>query len=548
MNDNKPILLKPVFLLITLALLLSMGISACGTAEMDVTVYSRDRFEMNIIFQIPNDMLQMMGGTAEIEAQLDEMVREGREEGFRIRWREIRADNANSTAYEIIFPRSDIGEATEADIFTWREVRHNNRNAYRIDFVGVSEFSSFMSFTLNLHAGRILDTNGNQINSRTVTWVNPTRTPYAIVVPRGTVRWIPLVLGILTILALGAGVVLLLVTGLFTKWGSAGLNTGKWKLQETKLKGQEKKISKEKEGLVTELGRKAWQAKVLHSLYSEKYFDLESLDGQKQKNQEQIDELSNELARTKESRTKISSDYSKQLNELQAQQKEIGMTLNKSRSEQTALKQEDSKIQHNRQRAQSELKTYQEKLIEVQASDLPDKESRVASINNAINSIEGTLQAMSARAPEIEARLSTLEVEQKPLEDQVNRLTDQIATVQKELKEALMPLDQRIAEIEQEIKAKRIEIDQLRQKMLPIIDSLGPLVNSARPDSDSLEATYEKIDQIDSNLVSVSQEHDLVSKRLKTSDKGAVRNFYIMVAGILVMIVFAVIFLIIAFV
>jgi chromosome segregation ATPase len=538
---------KIVSRLVLLAIIVIGLLSACGTADMDVTVYSGDRFDLKLNVLIPSDTFQMMGGAQEIEAELNEIVNSAKEEGFDLRWRSVNTRDDSTYGYEFTIPKTKITEETN-DLFTWREVYYNNRDAYRIEFTDIADISyMFMSFTLNLHVGRILDTNGDQIDSRTVTWVNPTQTPYAIVTPKSSVGWIPLALAIFMVLMLGLAVVVLIITGKFSEWSSAGINAGKWKIQETKLKGQKKKITQEKDELISELGKKAWEAKVLHPSYTEPYFELESLDEQKNAHQDQVDTLSKELNQTRESRAKLASDYSNQISELQSRQKEVGKKLNQAKSEQSALQQELSKVQKDREKAHSEIKAYQDKLIEVQASDSPEKESQTASLSNAINSLEGAVQKMGNRVPEIEARLSSLKIEQQPLEDQINRFTEQIAVVQKDLKEALTPLDQRIVELEGEVKSKKLEIDDIKQKMAPIIDSLGPLVNSARPESENLSAVYEQIDSVNSNLVSVSQEHGLVKTRLDTSDKDAVRNFYIMVAGFLVLVVLAVVFFGLAF-
>jgi hypothetical protein len=549
MENQRSFSTKAQIEFIVLFLLASIIISACGTAEMDVTVYSRDRFDMKHTIQIPNDMLQMMGGPSEIEAQLDELLREAREENYRVRWRKISADDRNTTTYEVIFPRTDIEEAVDAGFFTWQEVQYNNRKAYRIDFFDVSELSSsFMSFTLNLQAGRILDTNGTQVNSSKVTWVNPTRTPYAIVTPKGTVGWIPLVLGIMMLGMLGVGVTGLLVSGKMKEWGAASINAGKWKIQETRLKGQQKKITKEKEGLITELGKKAWEIRVLHPSYTEPFFKLESLEEQKLACKERAGVLNKEFDLSRETRANVTSDYSLQINDLQSQQKDVGKRLNQSKLEQSRLQQEVSKIIKDQEKAQSEIKAYQDKLIEVRASDSPEKESQAESLSNAIYSLESSLQNLINRVPEIENRLSSLKIEQQPLEDQITRLNEQILIVQKDQKEALAPIDQRIAQLEGEIKAKKLEIDELHKKMSPIIDSLGPMVNSARPDSHELTAIYDQIDRVIANLVSVSQEHGLVSTRLETSDKGAARSFYIMAAGILILVILALVFIVLAFI
>jgi len=84
--------------------------------------------------------------------------------------------------------------------------------------------------------------------------------------------------------------------------------------------------------------------------------------------------------------------------------------------------------------------------------------------------------------------------------------------------------------------------------MVPKALALGPLVEATRPESEDLSATYKKIDETKADLGEVSQELHLVTARLETCDQGAVRNFYWMVAGILILVVLSVVFFYLAFV
>ena len=55
------------------------------------------------------------------------------------------------------------------------------------------------------------------------------------------------------------------------------------------------------------------------------------------------------------------------------------------------------------------------------------------------------------------------------------------------------------------------------------------------------------MNQIKANLGEVSQEMHLISARLDTCDQGAVRNFFWMLAGIMILVVLSVVFFILAF-
>lgn len=368
--------------------------------------------------------------------------------------------------------------------------------------------------------------------------------------PAGTtdrsVNWIPLVLAILLVLVLVFAGILLIKTGKFQEWGSSAINAGKWKIQKGKLQGQKEDIEGEVEGLIAKLGEKAWEAKVSHPSYQEHFEALEALEGQKQTLAEEIVTLETKLTQARESRANLVDDYSKQLKDLRSLQKDVEKKTDKSHSQQSKLTKEFEKINKEHQKALSEIEDDQHKLAEVQASDAPDKESQVASLSKSIQSLQETVAKTSEQLEEIEAEHSKLGIAQQPVTDKITRFKDQISTVEADQKEALIPLDQRITELEAEIQLKKAHIEDLQQKITPIMQTLGPLVNSARPESEDLTTAYYKIDQAKSRLAEVTKEHHLVVARLEACDKEMVRHFYLMIAGFLVLVVLIVVLFVLA--
>lgn len=362
-----------------------------------------------------------------------------------------------------------------------------------------------------------------------------------------SVNWLMLVLAILLIVILGVALGLLVKSGKFNQWFDSGIKSGKWKIQERKLKGQKENIEQEKQRLIIELGKKAWEARVLDPSYAETYAELEALDAQKSALSKETDSLETELKQTRDSRNKVKSEYEKQLDDLQSLQKDVSKKLDQSESKQSKLHKDLEKLKEEQEKTLAEIGGHQQKMDEVFASDAPDKDNQAAALNASITSLQGSLAERSDRISELEMALSKLATEQQPYQDQISRLGDQITTVEKNQNEALMPLEQRIADLEENVKSKKETLEELKQKMTPLIPNLGPLVESARPESGTLTEYYAKIDRVKSNLGAVTQEHNLIVARLETCDQGAVRNFYLMVAGLLILLVLIVVFFVLAF-
>jgi len=254
------------------------------------------------------------------------------------------------------------------------------------------------------------------------------------------------------------------------------------------------------------------------------------------------------LKKTGESRSKLVKEYSNQLSDLESLHKDVTKKIEKSQSEQLKLQKELEKVADQQGKSQAEVEDQQAELEALSASDDPDKEPKIAEIGVKIKALQAANTGAMTRISELESERSQLEVEQQPFEDKVTRLADQIITVEVDQKEALAPLVQKIAQLEATIQEKKNAIEALEQEIAPKALALGPSVEAARPKSEALSGLYKKIDETKADLGEASQELHLVAARLETCDQGAVRNFYWMVAGILLLVVLSVIFFILAFV
>jgi chromosome segregation ATPase len=362
------------------------------------------------------------------------------------------------------------------------------------------------------------------------------------------VNWIFLAVAVVLVIALGVILGWLIKSGKFSQLSAAGINANKWKLEERKLGGQKDDILSKKEKLVSDLGKKAWTAKVMHPSYAELYTTLEDLNAQKSALEKETRQLETALKQAEDSQTKITSEYAKQISDLQSLVRDVEKKLDKSSSQAAKLNKDFEKLLKEQDKLLAEIAENQEKLAEIEASDSPDKEGQAETLVSRIKTLEGSVGETREKIADFERDIAKLEIEQQPFEDQIERLSAQISTVEGDQQEALTPLAQRIAGLAAELAAKKAEFEDQQEKMPPIIQNLGPLVDALRPESDALSDEYQKIDLASANLRDVTQEHHLIKARLDTTDKSTVRNFYLMVAGLLILLVLIVIFFILAFV
>ncbi|MBW6474496.1 MAG: hypothetical protein K0B14_15325 [Anaerolineaceae bacterium] len=533
-------------LLLSLVVFISGSIllSACGIgfAETDLTVY-KDKYKLVTVISISPDQMRMIGSPDVFESALEEEVQDAKKEGINITWRDLTKKDGSVYQYEVSTGFIDISNPY-ADNFSWREIRYDKRQAYEFRYSMFSGlFSGFQSLTITLHAGKILESNGTQLDARTVTWVNPTVTPYAVVVPKGSATWLPWLLVIGLITGVGYFYFQLNKSGRLVEWGTTVFNFGKWKYQESKLAGEIKTLEQDKANLINELGAKAWKARVVDPKYEEPYGNLQAFDQQASEIDQEIKALNLELDETRNTHLKVETEYSKQLTHFQNELKNVNASLDRSRKEQNAFEKELSTIEKEKESLTSEIQGYERKLTQIQSSDAEDKESQTLALSSAISTLNKTLIGLTEKGPTLQDEMEKSRIEQQPLLEQIDNLNIQVTQTKNEQKIALEPLSQQIKQLESKIQTLKISGNDLQQQMKTVINSLGPLVDSARPASEILQSNYEQIDRKSAELEGKNEENNLIKARLGLRDKDAIRNFFLVILGTIVAIVLIVLLL-----
>lgn len=535
------------FVFVGVAALLCILLSSCaGIVETDITVYSGNRYQQEMTLSLSTDVAELAGGTAEIEKTLGEMVAEAKTKGVQLSWRQLKTEQSNVLQYEI---RQNITQMTDPDTdgFTWSETSYNDHKAYRLDYTELTDVRGyFQSFTLTLHAGKILESNGTQVDERTVRWVNPSRTPYAIVQPKSAVKWIPLAVAGVLLLVTTVAVFILVRSGRMKTWISTGFSASKWRVQAMKLGSDQTRMEKDKAKQLANLGAKAWEAHVAHPDYAELYGQLETLEQQRVGLSEEVQAIELHLQQVRQTRLQTETDHATRISKLQEERKGATTRLSQARTDKTALEKRLSKAQADQEKTQTEVQSLHNRLAQVQASEATDRETQAASLSNAIAALDQSSIQLSSEMPHMQSEIARLEAEQQPLSDDVARLEQQIAQVQAEQREALAPLDQQITTLQGEIRAGNEKLTALTQQMTPLINNMGPYVDRARPESTALSDLYVRLDQSYRDLAEISQQHDLLKARLGAADTGAVRNAYLVVGGLLIALILIIVLLVVS--
>lgn len=538
---NRRLHLSSLFFLIILGFL----VSGCGAADLDVTVYANDRYEQIITLTIPQDLMEMQGGILEFERTLDEAVAEGKAQGFKVTWRRLNTDETGVYTYEL---KSGRGKITNSDMdgFGWWEMDYQNRKAYRFEYTNIADLTGgFQSLTLTLHAKKILDTNGTRIDEGTVRWINPYQTPYAVVIPKTSIQWIPLVGGVLLLGGLLLGLLMLFLSGQLKKWSAAGLSTGKWRVQELQIGNERSQSEKKRAALLSQLGVQAWEGRVFDPAYADQYAQLEEVDQQRVALREQTQSIAAELQQARQKRTQVDAEYNRRISLLQEERRQAASRLNQYQSEIDLLQKRISRLHSDSSKAVSELQSFQRRLAQAESSTAPNREEQIASLSNAIQALEQSIAQSTHEIPSLESEIARLKNEKAPLQEAVNNLGQQIEQLQTEQRAELKPLDAEIDRLQTEQSRKNESLAELDKKLEQSVRELGPMVERARPESRRLSGVYAQLDQSSTELTDLSQRQDLLKARIEGTDAASVRNFYITAALTLAVLFLVVVLLVV---
>lgn len=314
---------------------------------------------------------------------------------------------------------------------------------------------------------------------------------------------------------------------------SAGFSAGKWQVQLLKLNSDAARMEKQRIRLVENLGSLAWENRISHPSYQTEYSALEEMDGERntvkeeiQRTQSQIQQLNRELGQIRE-------DYTKRFSAIN-QKKQTAITQsNQARNACRSAEDRYNQAQKQQKKTAADISMLRSQLDQVTDSTMPDKETRVASLNNAIRSSQSMLADTSNQLNAAQIEINSLKEELQVHADQIADYEQQIAALQAEQKAAMQPLEDQVVSHQTDLRAANERYKEFIAEIQQMCVDLGPSVDQARPVSSTLDQAYEQIDSASRLLEKIASDSEVLKARLSSRDEGKQRKFYWLVCGAL---------------
>lgn len=159
---------RTVGLLIGLALLLA---GCMGEMSLTVDFYREGEWEAVTEVSVPQEAVAIAGGGDKIEADLDDMVQEVREEDVRASWN--KQENDGRLTYVVNMRGTDLDSLSSTVLEDAEIVVDEDSGARVIHVSYYPGLPGFESQTLVLRGGEIIAGNGQRVDRQTMMWENP---------------------------------------------------------------------------------------------------------------------------------------------------------------------------------------------------------------------------------------------------------------------------------------------------------------------------------------------------------------------------------------
>jgi len=161
-------------LFLTLSLIL---VGCMGQVNVTVDFYRGGNWEAVTEFAVPREAITVTGGEAQIEAELDNLVREASEEDVRASWEK---DSGEGKLVYVVHMKGNTLESLSRMVFEGADITVEQREGERlIHFRHNPDSLDFDSQTIVLRGAEIIAGNGQLIDSQSMMWQNPYREIHA---------------------------------------------------------------------------------------------------------------------------------------------------------------------------------------------------------------------------------------------------------------------------------------------------------------------------------------------------------------------------------
>lgn len=278
----------------------------------------------------------------------------------------------------------------------------------------------------------------------------------------------------------------------------AAFSAGKWRIGLMQLRSRLKQLEKQRNALITELGTKAWSARVRHEGYETLYAQLVELDGLASQAQQELDSLQIKIAQETDHLNTTKAEFNTRLNDLKEPRQAAFQKLTQLQSAQKSIELRLTQFQKTVDQGPADLQRLEALMGQTSASNQPDKEAKIASLQNTIRTLEAHINEVLVEINTARVELASNQAEQMPIAKGIEGHDQGIALLEGEKKSVQEPIQEQLDQLNLEYRKTNGKRTNLTNNIASLMSEFGDQVFKTRPNSEKLLNEYSKIDSAES--------------------------------------------------
>jgi len=317
----------------------------------------------------------------------------------------------------------------------------------------------------------------------------------------------------------------------------AGVEQTRRRMQMRRLRRDVEHKGKEIAAVVARLGQQAWERRVEAPAYAQEYAQLVARSERQEMLRRQIADLEREVDSELAARATTDAEWAARLEALAAEWDPVAEELASLEAAGKSAAERLRVAERELARTQKDHQTAQSRLAELDHLTAVDVEQRRTRFRSQIAGLEQAIAALEAQLPDLRRAVEENAAARPPLQIRLAELDEQATRARAQKGAALAAHEVRIADLRASAKEATAQIAALADEIAQLSAAMGPAVDEARPDAEALRAAYAAVDALESERIALLAQLADLKAECEAADITAVRRFYVVVIGLVVLVV-----------
>lgn len=193
-------------LILVCLILCTFALVGCG-ADIDrtVTFYADERWQADMEVTFPIEAVALLGTLEQFDSEISTEVAKWEGQGADVSWKSLQEETVLIYTFDIKGTGWDLLNEIVFENRAAIDADEANRNQIHFSYFASPDMLSANQNTLTLNGGKIISSNGNQVKSGQVQWVNPSGRVEAVITAKSGFNFFTILIIGFVLIAIVAG-------------------------------------------------------------------------------------------------------------------------------------------------------------------------------------------------------------------------------------------------------------------------------------------------------------------------------------------------------